>query len=329
MTKRHLYRSFAIAMGVIVFFNIFLALTLDSPPRAIIRDLRRSSKIDLLFLGNSLMNRALNEKVFKDSWPGPLPPPVLFNACLPASSPVEHYLFAREAFRDHPSIKYVIYDIYDRQLTETPNGSWSQLVGGMAMPYYVEPDVAKSLYYPDSLYDQLRFRLTAFVPMLRERFSLWHHVENQRRRMEQMGMPPHIDKGALVSDFHELGYPEKIQFVRDCESAVQNPSGFTPAIESLFRLTAENHSKVFVVDMPMQTNHRDFYYSSDAWRRYRSYLKAKLSERGIVFIDATDWALDSDFLDDIHLNDQGAKTFSARLAMTLANQIDAQSTSPK
>ena len=320
MTKRHLYRAFALCLGVIALFNIYLAFDLESPPKLIIRNLRQQSKIDMLFLGNSLLNRALDEDAFKDSWPGPVAPPALFNACLPASSPVEHYLFAREAFRDHPSIKYVVYDIYDRQLTEIPIGNWDQLVGGMAMAYYVEPDIAKSLYYPGSNYDQMRFRLISFIPMLRERFSVWHHIENQRHRMERAGMPPILDKGALVSVFHELGYPEKTQFIRDCKSAVQNSSGFTPAIEFLFRLAAEKGSKVFVIDMPMQSNHREFYYSSSAWIRYRGYLKEKLEARGITFVDATDWAQDSDFLDDIHLNDEGAKKFSCRLSVTLAKQ---------
>jgi hypothetical protein len=322
MTKRHLFSAIALCLGVVALFNVFLAFDLDSFPRQIIRDLKRQPKIDMLFLGNSLMNRALDENTFRDSWPGPSSPPALFNACLPASGPVEHYLFAREAFRDHPSIKYVVYDIYDRQLTETPEGGWNQLVGGMAMAYYVEPDLAKLLYFPDSVYDQLRFRLVSFLPMLSERFSLWQHIENQRRRMAQVGMPPIANKGALVSDFHELGYPEKIKFMQDCDNAVKNSADFTPALDHLFNLASTEGARIFVVDMPMQANHREFYYSSSTWLRYRSYLKDKLKARGITFIDATDWAQDADFLDDIHLNDGGAKKFSSRLSAALDQEIN-------
>jgi hypothetical protein len=321
MTLRHFFRALALAGAVIVLFNIYLAFTFDSLPRLIIRQLRLPTEIDMLFLGNSLMNRALDEKTFSNSWPGPATAPPLFNACLPASSPVEHYLFAREAFRDHPSIKYVVYDFYDRQLTETPVGSWDRLVGGTAMAYYIEPDIARALYFPDSLYGQARFSLVSLIPMLRERFSLWSHIENQRRRMQQAGMPPMVNKGALVSVFHELGYPEKTQFIRDCDSVVRSSSDFTPAVDRLFELAAGKGSAVYVIDMPMQSNHRQFYYSSFSWIHYRDYIKNKLKARGIAFINAEDWVQDADFLDDIHLNNAGATIFSKRLAETLAEQI--------
>jgi len=324
ISKKQLRISIALCLGTLIAFNVYLVLRMDSVPRLMIRQLRQQPKVDMLFLGNSLMASGLDQQSFTSTWSQRGTPPALYNASLPGSSTVEQDLFAREAFRDHKAIKYVVYGFFNDQLTKIPHASWDGFEGNMAMSYYIEPDIAAKYYFPnESILEKWSFRLIGLIPMLRERSQLWKYVEQVRRTLSGMGMPAiTTTRFGRASDFDKVGLIQPDVLDRIYDEAVEKAAPFAPPFEEICQLTATNGARLYVVEMPVPSKHRSLNYSSLSWLKYREFLQKQLSHDGIVYISANDWVTDDKcFLDAIHLNEMGAKVFSDHLAKKLIDLI--------
>jgi hypothetical protein len=310
-------------MGVICLFNVFLGLKSDSVPKLIMRQMRATPRIDILFLGNSLMESGFDSNSFASAWPASTSVPYTFNAGLGSSSPVEHFLLAHQAYLHHQSIPYVVYGFYDLQLTKPQGFGWGDLVGNRSMGYSTEPSTAASLYAPGSMLEKWRFYLIGAVPMLREHSKLWQYIEILRRSIQELGMP-HLKTNQFgrVADFKAIAMPEQVKFARDCEVAVKDSIPFVSAVQELLRLAHEKNTELIVVEMPMDSAHRNSYYSTVAWQKYQTYLKQRLEGKGITYVIASDWVSnDGDFSDGLHLNKMGANIYSAKMAQFMANKL--------
>jgi hypothetical protein len=68
----------------------------------------------------------------------------------------------------------------------------------------------------------------------------------------------------------------------------------------------------------MSPRHLQTFYSLPVWSQMRAYLQSLASRQHVTYIAASDWVRDgTNFEDTVHLNEQGARTFSARLAMVM------------
>ena len=323
MTIRHFFASLAVALGVIAAFNVFLALKVDSVPKSIQRKMKSMPRIDILFLGNSLMQSGLDPEKFTAGWINPEKAPLAFNAGLGWSSPVEHYVLAHQSIEHHPEISCLIYGFRDFQLTSPEGYSWKELEGNRSMAYLMEPSVSASLYAPGSAWEEWRFRLIGAVPALREHSQLWKYVELLRRDLQQIGMPKaKTNEFGRVADFQTVAETDLAQFQREGEMAIARSAPFVPAIEKLIKMAREKKIRVIFVEMPVTAEHRGRYYATSSWQRYQAYLKNKMSASGVTYVAADDWVPETaDFSDGLHLNSRGADLFSRKMATTLTNEL--------
>jgi hypothetical protein len=323
MSTKRFFLCLALALGVVFIFNLFLAVKVDSVPKLIMRQMRATPRIDILFLGNSLMQSGFEGSSFAAAWPNREAVPTAFNAGLGSSSPVEHYLLADQTYRHYQPIRYLVYGFYDLQLTEPPSFAWKDLVGNRSMAYSVEPAKAASLYADGSTLQAWRFRLIGAVPMLRDHSQLWKYVEIFRRSLQEIGLPKaETNQFGRVADFQSVALPEQLAFEQRCASAVQESSPLIPAIKELLRLARDQNTQALFVEMPMTSVHRNLYYSTVEWQQYRRHLQQQLQAEGVAFSVASDWITnDADFSDGLHLDKTGADIFSKRMAQVIAGNL--------
>jgi hypothetical protein len=162
--------------------------------------------------------------------------------------------------------------------------------------------------------------ITARIPMVAERSSLWDRVELLRRRFEDVGMPAQkVNRFGRVGDFNALEAKDVPSFTRRCEAIVQGQKGFSGPIQAMIDLAHEHGAKFFFVEMPMSPRHRETFYSLPVWREMRAHLQTLARDQNASYVAASDWVPDgTDFEDTVHLNEQGARSFSARLAAALS-----------
>ncbi len=325
MTARRFFACIGVALGVLCAFNVLLAFKIDSVANFILREMRAQPRIDMLFLGNSLMKSGLDTDAFEAAWPPPGPPPRAFNAGFGSSYPVEHYLLAHQAYLHHEPIPCLVYGFFDLQLTDPERHAWKDLVANQAMVYSTEPSVAASLFEPGSTLEKWRFHIIGAAPMLRDHSQLWKYVEILRRRLQEIGMAKAtVNQFGRVADFEAVSQPRQPEFDEACERVVERSAPFMSAVQALLELARAEHSRVVVVEMPMTSTHRDACYATAAWRRYRAYLRQRLRSAGASYVLASDWIPDAGFSDGLHLTEDGAKRFSTRLAPAIAAETAAR-----
>jgi hypothetical protein len=274
---------------------------------------------DCIFLGNSLVEAGCDVESFNTAWPSQRASLHTVNLALGATMPAEHYLILKKALEQPLHLKYLIYGFFDDQLNTSSAGDWSDLVGNRAFAYYFPRDAA-GLYAPDSKLKEWQLELTAAVPMLSERSSLWGKVEQLRRKLEDIGMPEQkVNRFGRVQDFAALEATDVPSFNRRCSTVVQNHIGFSAPMRKIIQLAREHGATVVLLEMPMPSRHRTVFYSSAAWAELRAYLETLAHENQLVYLSASDWVGDDSKFEDVtHLNEQGAKFFSAKLASAIA-----------
>jgi hypothetical protein len=323
---KRLFLPLGILLLVLVGYNLLIHHTAKSTYR---RHLLTSlSEIpldtDFLFLGNSLVEADCDPSTFREAWPAARRPPRPVNIALGATSPVEHYLILKYALERPIHPKYLIYGFFDDQLNAPSRGDWADLVGNRAFSYYF-PDEAAALYAPGSSCKKWEMRIIGRIPMLAERSSFWGKVELLRRGIEDIGMPKQqITRYGRVKDFAALEAADLPSFNHRCGSILSQRVGFSPAIRKIIELAQDHGITLVFLEMPMPSRHRNVFYSSSKWSEMRAYLQSVAKENHALYLTASDWIKDDQaFEDATHLNEQGAKQFSAKLAKTLSQASQA------
>jgi hypothetical protein len=314
-----------IPLGILVFillaYNVLIYHTAKSTYRHHL--LTSLSEIqldtDLLFLGNSLVEAGCDPAAFRAGWPVAQSAPKPVNIALGATSPVEHYLILKHALERPIHPKFLIYGFFDDQLNAPVRGDWADLVGNRAFSCYF-PDEAAALYAPGSSIKKWQLRIIGHIPMLAERSSFWGKVELLRRGIEDIGMPKQqTTRYGRVKDFAALEAADLPSFNQRCDAIISQRAGFSPAVRQIVELAQEHGITLVLLEMPMPSRHRNIFYSSPAWIQMRAYLQALARQNHAVYVCASDWINDDQaFEDATHLNEQGAKQFSAKLAETLS-----------
>jgi hypothetical protein len=321
--KKRLFIPLAIALVILGAYNVLIHFAAKKTQRqhllATIDHLPPST--ECLFLGNSLIQAGCDVSAFQSAWP-PSADPIAANLGLGATTPVEHYLILKRAFTRSVPIRYIVYGFFDDQLNADSSGNWDDLVGNRAFSYYFAGDAA-ALYFPHSRVEAWKMETVEHIPMVEERSALWDKVELFRRQLDQIGMPKQkINRFGRVADFNALEPRDVPDFTRRCEDIVRGRKGFSPAVQAIVDLAREHGAKVFFVEMPMSPRHRETFYSLPVWAEMRAHLQALATEQGAAYITASDWVQDgTNFEDTVHLNEQGARSFSAQLAATMSRIV--------
>lgn len=314
MTLRHLLIQLGLAAGMMVVANVAVqCLAINSVPRQLLRTAERSEPATDLFLGNSTMAAGIDEASFARQRPLCRP----LNLGLGASSPVEHYLIYRQQ-RKHANAR-VFYGFIDTQLTDPPTGDWNSLVGNRAMAYYVEPDVSRAFFTAESPMQDLLFRLYSHIPIAVERYAIWAKVEKLRRHAAQFGLPARITTPFGNADDFALQQLDTENFISRCEQALYENLPLNAPITSLFKRVRKSGNELYVVEMPMPTDHRSRYYAVPAWLAYRAHVKKLVTSFDGVYVEAAEWIQDDGFADALHMNRNGAMGFSYNLGKLVSS----------
>jgi hypothetical protein len=324
---KRLVIPFAILLLIVVGYNFVIHRSAKSTYRHHL--LTSLSQIpldtDFLFLGNSLVEAGCDPSAFREAWPIGQSSPRPMNIALGATSPVEHYLILKHALDRPIHPKYLVYGFFDDQLNAPSRGDWADLVGNRAFSYYF-PDEAAALYAPGSSFKKWEMRIIGHIPMLAERSSFWGKVELLRRGIEDIGMPKQqTTRYGRVKDFAALEAADLPSFNRRCDAILSQRAGFSPAIRKIIELTQQHRITLVFLEMPMPSRHRNIFYSSPKWSEMRAHLQSLAKENHAIYLSASDWVEDDQVFEDAtHLNEQGAKQFSARLAETLSRTAKEQ-----
>jgi hypothetical protein len=321
MKSRRLFLSIGVAVAMVAVFNLAILRSSRTSHRQRARAAIESvpATTQALFLGNSLMEAGCDMDAFTATWSRVGPPLAAVNLALGATTPVEHAVILDRVLQGAVRPKYIVYGFFDDQLNAPVQGDWSLLVGNRALSYYY-PDTAAALYAPGSTLKRLELKFTQSVPMLAERSSLWTQVEFLRWKMEDIGMPKRAtNRFGRVADFNALQAGDLASFNRRCCAIVAEKTGFSRPIQDLMQHARASGARFVLVEMPMPSKHRSVFYASPVWAEMRAHLQALAAEAGATYVVASDW-IDDDakFEDAAHLNEQGAKAFSARLAGAIA-----------
>lgn len=308
MTSRRLLPSVVAALAVLVVFNLAVAAATQLTARRKFLGRLEAAAADtqLVFLGNSLMEYGADPPAFQAAWTPPGQAPRSVNAGLHATSPVEHALLLQVALARMPQVKTLVYGVFDDQLSLRPRSGWRDMISSRALSYSF-PKEAAALYEPGSVGAEWSFRAMALVPMLADRTTLWSKVETLRQALRAWGMPPRPPP------------PENLtELAGRLETVVRERRELSPAVREIFRLARERDVQVLVVEMP--SGHPATFHDGPAASALRDYSRAQVEAAGGRYLDASDWILDRALYreDAAHMNPEGARVFSERLARELA-----------
>jgi hypothetical protein len=106
--------------------------------------------------------------------------------------------------------------------------------------------------------------------------------------------------------------------VPECEHWSSAGDGLNkPALE-INREPQARGAKVAIVEMPIHPFHQQHFYVLDAWRRYRTSLRALIERNGAEYVTASGWITDpGEFSAHLHLDPLGAEEFSRRFTLQL------------
>jgi len=311
MTRRRLLPSVVAALAVLVAFNLAVATAtrLTARRKFLARLQGAPTETGLLFLGNSLFEDGVDPEAFVASWRSARQAPVVFNAALHATSPVEHVLILRQAFSRLSGVRYVVYGSFDDQLSSRPDTGWQDMISSRALAYSF-PDEAAALYSPGSWATQWQFRAMSLLPMLADRTTLWSKVEKLRKGLGALGMPPEAN---TKEDLNELR--------TRLDGLVQEDRGLSAAVKELFRLAEAQGTRVFVVEMP--SGRPPEFHDEPTSRTLRAYNRAQVEAANGIYIDASHWVQDRRYYKDgVHLNPEGARLFSAQLGEEISRRVE-------
>jgi hypothetical protein len=316
--RSYLLLQVAIALLLFVGFNFVLhRATRNSPPRALLRKIAESKGWDAVFLGSSIMEAGFNRKGFLSEAATPVREPL--NLGLGSTHSVEHLLLLNHAVRKQPQMELCVIGFFDFELVRPAE---LPIDGNRVMAYYVEPEIAARLYYPNSWIDRALFPALGKIPVFTDRFSVWARVEKLRRSLSDIlfakpGGGAESNPFGRAADFQALETRSVDEFRANCNAYMRRPE-FSPAVEEMLKTARAHARRTVIVAMPMSPHHWQNFYSVPEWPLFREHLRKLAASRGVEFIEAEDWVKEqSGFADNVHLSPEGAKLFSQRLAREL------------
>jgi hypothetical protein len=128
-----------------------------------------------------------------------------------------------------------------------------------------------------------------------------------------------VNRFGRVGDFSVMEARDVPSFVQRCDAIVRARKGFSAPIQAMIDLAHQHGAKFYLVEMPMSPRHRQTFYALPVWAETRAYLQSLAEQQHATYIAASDWIPDgTNFQDAMHLNEQGARAFSARLATVIS-----------
>ena len=325
MTKRPLLPVILTAVAVLVALNLAMAaLSHRLPYRRKLEAIDQARDPNLLLVGNSLLDHHIDEGALavaaaeRGARFAPL------NSALGASEPPEQRLLFHYAVEKHPAMHVLVVGFYDFQLTAPDRSRIADLTGNRMVGIDRRfPEAEVDEVYGFGLRDRAELALMRALPMAANRASAWKQVELLRRSMAAIGMPTVATNSmGRVDDFAALEAASPRLFDASAQAFLADPERFNASYEAIFNEARTAKMKVAIVVMPMSPSHLAGFYARPLWTEYLKVLGRLAAARGILLIDASRWMQgQDDFADHLHMTEQAAHQFSARLGAELPDAI--------
>ena len=322
MRPRSFLFQFAIlAIGFALINVAVQRATRNAPAHALVRNIDRSYKMPIsdLALGNSTMVGGFDAHAFDAALDGRR----VFKLSLGSTKPIQHYATLRYYY-DHlaagtPAPRTLIYGFFDRQLTDTTELPWDDVMGNKALVYFADIRTTLPFYAASQgQWQAMRYRLSAPFPVVSNRGQIWGKVEKLRRTVGEIGLPHQAtNEFGRVEDMAALE-TDPTQFQRECARDARAGTPFSPTVDAMMKLCARHDTQVVLVSMPLPARHRQTYYSTETWKQYQARLRETARRYNARYVDASQWIDDADFRDHVHLSKMGGTKFTRRLAMSPA-----------
>jgi hypothetical protein len=185
------------------------------------------------------------------------------------------------------------------------------------------------VFYPELPFDQidraLRFSLARTNALATYASLVWIKVATLQARLVPDGHAEAHNRFGLVSDMQAL----RGAFAEKATTSLRAFDGkwqMSPWFEMLRDEVRRSGARLVVVEVPMSSSYRAEVLDRPEAARYRTWLASELARAGDAFLDfsAPRSVTDEDFGDGVHLDDDGARRFSAELGAALAPVIPAR-----
>lgn len=305
MTARPFLAPLAVfAVGLVALNLAIEPAAAHSQPRVLFDEIGNASGVTDLFLGSSLVAQSIDAHAWDAARPGARALNTGFNATFST----EHDILLRRARHLLPARVYYGFSDLDLSKSAADTNVW--ISGNAAVFDALDPDTAIHFRATGGLFDRWRMRLNSTVPLLKNRFSPWGRVEKLRRRLATLGWPhPEPDP-----EFEPL---DDAAFAREVAAAADRSEPLSGPILDLLNVASDAKATIYVVQMPATTRHRQRFFATPEWQRYRAAIESRLRALNVTFVDASDWARDEEFHDTIHLGPAGAQKFTKRLEQAI------------
>ena len=275
---------------------------------------------DVLAIGDSTVAAGFNVPSFVSEWrpSGSTSPQQALNAGLGGTGLTQWHVAWRLASENKADITHLIVGTFDHRLTNPSLIRWSSWFGLDAMAFHADPSWS-ARYACTSAFDQLCYRTARHFPLFTERGNMWAKVEMARRFLGSLGLDREaMDHQRMVRDIVAVLEPDREVFLARTREAVTGHSPLAPQIADTLTAARKKGIETTVVMMPMPADRHGLYITPE-WRDYMKHLRGLVEPLGARLIDATTWITEQGaFVDQLHLSDSGAASFSRRLAREMA-----------
>ena len=325
MTKRPMLPVIFTAVAVLVALNLAMAvLSHRLPYRRKLEAIDQAHDPNLLVVGNSLLDHHVDDGALAAAAAERGARFTLLNTALGASEPPEQRLLFHYAVEKHPAMHVLVIGFYDFQLTAPDRSGIADLTGNRMVGIDRRfPSAEVDEVYGFGLRDRAEWALMGALPMAANRASAWKNVELMRRSMAAIGMPAVATNSmGRVNDFAALEAASSQLFDASAQAFLDDPGRFNVSYEAIFNEARAAKMKIVIVVMPMSPSHLAGFYSRPLWTQYLQVLDRLAAARGIQLINASRWMPEqNDFVDHLHMTQQAAHEFSARLGAELPDAI--------
>ena len=272
--------------------------------RTLFRRSRLEPQSDIIFIGNSLIATAIDNGVCVR----------LGKSCvelgLGSSQLPEHAAILQEVI-SRGGGGDIVYGFMDMCLSEPTPDSWA---GNRAVIFHLDHvDIPKE--YGMTRLGRLKFHVWRSIPLLTYQDALWGKVEKLRRNIEDFSAHKTTPTNVFgrSADFSKMEYGSSERFAGRIRTIMNQTTLLAPPVVRMLRDTNRAGRRLRFVLMPMTKAHRVAYYETPAWQAYFDRLRVELEAYGARVESLDDTALDSDFMDAVHLGKTGATRFTQRV----------------
>jgi hypothetical protein len=312
MKVRQLMTVIASALMVLVGFNAVVARFAKSRGEMIVRAMPVGQTFDLVFLGNSTMDRGFDPAAYASASPSKA-----YKLAMGGVSAQEECLLLEEFFARGNRARRVVLGFHDLHLEGLKLSKWSDLTGPTNVGYFVNAERMHTIYGLDWA-EAIKVALSRQVPMLVRRSNLWARVEMLRRSLSVIGMPP---RSAEESERSFYPYLETERESVHALMATLCRGDLSLVMQRMIKGCSATGAELVVTEMPLLPSRVKLCTGDARWQQYRETRAAQLSRSGALYLRGFEWSgNEGDFEDPVHMTPDMAARFSKHLALILATQ---------